>query len=64
MTIAQQAVVLFIFIFLQIAYGAFVSGTHSGLLFNTWPMYNGNIFPLIENKMIESFKVRADEILD
>ena len=40
---------LLLFIFIQIAYGAFVSGTHSGLLFNTWPMYNGNIFPLIEN---------------
>ena len=40
---------LLLLIFLQIAYGAFVSGTHSGLLFNTWPMYNGNIFPHIEN---------------
>ncbi len=40
---------LLILIFFQIAYGAFVSGTHSGLLFNTWPMYNGNIFPSIEN---------------
>ncbi len=38
-----------IFIFLQIAYGAFVSGTHSGLLFNTWPFYNGSMFPFIEN---------------
>jgi Uncharacterized protein required for cytochrome oxidase assembly len=44
-----------LFIFLQIAYGAFVSGTHSGLLFNTWPMYNGNIFPLIENKILSGF---------
>ncbi len=40
---------LFIFTFLQIAYGAFVSGTHSGLLFNTWPMYDGNILPFVEN---------------
>ena len=40
------------FIFFQIAYGGFVSGTHSGLLFNTWPMYNGNIFPLIENNTL------------
>ncbi len=40
---------LLFFIFIQIAYGAFVSGTHSGLSFNTWPMYNGYIFPLIEN---------------
>ena len=43
---------LLLLIFLQIAYGAFVSGTHSGLLFNTWPMYNGNIFPLIENNTL------------
>ena len=46
---------LFLFIFLQIAYGAFVSGTHSGLLFNTWPMYDGNIFPLIENNPLSGF---------
>ena len=46
---------LFLFIFLQIAYGAFVSGTHSGLLFNTWPMYDGNIFPLIENNLLNGF---------
>ena len=43
---------LLIFVFLQIAYGAFVSGTHSGLLYNTWPMYNGNIFPYIENNSL------------
>ena len=46
---------LFLFIFLQIAYGAFVSGTHSGLLFNTWPMYNDSIFPYIENKALSGF---------
>ena len=46
---------LLIFVFLQIAYGAFVSGTHSGLLFNTWPMYDGNIFPLIENNNLRGF---------
>ncbi len=40
---------LLISIFLQIAYGAFVSGTHSGLLFNTWPMYDGRLFPFIED---------------
>ena len=32
-------------IFFQIIYGAFVSGTDSGLLYNTWPYYNGNIVP-------------------
>ena len=43
---------LLLFIFFQIAYGAFVSGTHSGLLYNTWPMYDGYIFPLIENNSL------------
>ena len=44
---------MFLLIFLQIAYGAFVSGTHSGLLFNTWPTYNGKLFPAIENNEIK-----------
>ena len=43
---------LLLFIFFQIAYGAFVSGTHSGLIFNTWPTYDGNIFPLIESNSL------------
>ena len=47
---------LLLFIFIQIAYGAFVSGTHSGLSFNTWPMYDGNIFPLIENNNLRGIK--------
>ena len=46
----------------QIFYGAFVSGTHAGLTFNTWPTFNGSLIPkeafelspwlynLIENK--------------
>ena len=38
---------VFILIFLQIAYGAFVSGTDSGLLYNTWPLYNGTLWPEI-----------------
>ena len=42
-------IVIFIFICFQISYGAFVSGTHSGLIYNTWPLYNGNILPYIEN---------------
>ena len=45
-------IILFIFICFQISYGAFVSGTHSGLLYNTWPLYNGTIFPFIENTHI------------
>ena len=42
-------ITIFIFICFQISYGAFVSGTHSGLIYNTWPFYNGNILPYIEN---------------
>ena len=40
-------IAVFIFIFFQIAYGAFVSGTDSGLLYNTWPLYNGTLLPEI-----------------
>ena len=46
-------IILFTFICFQISYGAFVSGTHSGLLYNTWPLYNGNILPFIENTHIK-----------
>ena len=45
-------IIIFIFICFQISYGAFVSGTHSGLIYNTWPLYNGNILPYIENTQI------------
>ena len=34
-----------IFLFFQIFYGAFVSGTHSGLVSNTWPNYDGKLIP-------------------
>ena len=47
-------IILFLFICFQIAYGAFVSGTHSGLLYNTWPLYNGDIIPYIEDSQIMS----------
>ena len=45
-------IIIFIFISFQISYGAFVSGTHSGLIYNTWPLYNGNILPFFENTQI------------
>ncbi len=32
-------------LFFQIFYGAFVSGTHSGLMYNTWPDYNNKVIP-------------------
>ena len=40
-------IAVFLLIFFQIAYGAFVSGTDSGLLYNTWPLYNGTLLPEI-----------------
>ncbi len=43
----KVVVAVFILIFFQIIYGAFVSGTDSGLLYNTWPLYNGTLFPEI-----------------
>jgi len=43
----KTVIAVFILIFFQIAYGAFVSGTDSGLLYNTWPLYNGTLLPEI-----------------
>ncbi len=45
-------ITIFIFTCFQISYGAFVSGTHSGLIYNTWPLYNGNLLPFFENTQI------------
>tara|TARA_B100001250_G_scaffold378568_1_gene368492 strand:- start:508 stop:1530 length:1023 start_codon:yes stop_codon:yes gene_type:complete len=50
--------ILFIFIFFQIIYGAFVSGTDSGLLYNTWPLYNGSVVPgdlFLQNQYLYNF---------
>ena len=57
---------LFILIFFQILYGAFVSGTDSGLLYNTWPFYNGNVVPgdlIIQNRYLYSFFENKEFIL-
>ena len=43
----KTVIIVFALIFFQIAYGAFVSGTDSGLLYNTWPLYNGTVVPEI-----------------
>ena len=48
----SSLIILFIFICFQISYGAFVSGTHSGLIYNTWPLYNGSMLPFNENTQI------------
>ena len=45
-------IIIFIFITFQISYGAFVSGTHSGLIYNTWPLYNGSMLPFFENTQL------------
>jgi len=57
---------IFICIFFQILYGAFVSGTDSGLLYNTWPFYNGNLTPgdlIIQNRYLHSFFENKEFIL-
>ena len=57
---------LFILIFFQIIYGAFVSGTDSGLLYNTWPSYNGNLLPnimIVNNGYINNFFENKELIL-
>jgi len=57
---------LFVFIFIQIIYGAFVSGTDSGLLYNTWPFYNGNLVPgnlFIQNEYLYNFFENKDFIV-
>ena len=43
----KTVILVFVLVFFQIAYGAFVSGTDSGLLYNTWPLYNGTVIPEI-----------------
>jgi len=58
--------ILFIFIFIQIIYGAFVSGTDSGLLYNTWPFYNGNALPgdlFVKNTYLYNFFENGDFIV-
>ncbi len=57
---------LFIFICFQISYGAFVSGTDSGLLYNTWPNYNGSLVPndlIIKNIHLLNFFENEEFIL-
>ena len=44
-TRSRLLTILLFLIFFQILYGAFVSGTDAGLIFNTWPDFNGRIIP-------------------
>jgi len=52
---SKLLLIFFILIFFQISYGAFVSGTHSGLLYNTWPLYDNYLFPNVLNNSL--FKI-------
>ena len=52
---SKLLLIFLILIFFQISYGAFVSGTHSGLLYNTWPLYDNYLFPNALNNNI--FKI-------
>ena len=53
--LSKLLLIFFIFTFFQISYGAFVSGTHSGLVYNTWPLYDGYLIPNFLNN--SSFKI-------
>tara|TARA_B100000989_G_scaffold288293_1_gene258845 strand:- start:7 stop:990 length:984 start_codon:yes stop_codon:yes gene_type:complete len=47
-----------ILIFLQIIFGAFVSGMDAGKIYNTWPLMGNSYFP-DDNKIINLFKYSA-----
>ena len=47
-----------ILIFIQIIFGAFVSGMDAGKIYNTWPLMGNSYFP-DDNKMINLFKISA-----
>ena len=46
------------FIFLQIIFGAFVSGMDAGKIYNTWPLMGNNYFP-DDNNYLNLFKISA-----
>ena len=51
---SKLLLLFFILTFFQISYGAFVSGTHSGLLFNTWPLYDSHWIPnILKNNLFK-----------
>jgi cytochrome c oxidase assembly protein subunit 15 len=52
--LSKLLLIFFIFTFFQISYGAFVSGTHSGLVYNTWPLYDGYLIPnFLDNSLFK-----------
>ena len=50
--------IFIISIFLQIVFGAFVSGMDAGKIYNTWPLMGNSYFP-DDNKIINLFKLSA-----
>ena len=50
--------IFMILIFLQIVFGAFVSGMDAGKIYNTWPLMGNSYFP-DDNKIINLFKFSA-----
>ena len=50
--------IFIILIFLQIIFGAFVSGMDAGKIYNTWPLMGNSYFP-DDNKIINLFKLSA-----
>ena len=50
--------IFIITIFLQIVFGAFVSGMDAGKIYNTWPLMGNSYFP-DDNKIINLFKLSA-----
>ena len=63
---SKYFLILLVLIFIQIFYGAYVSGTDSGLLYNTWPNYNSNLIPsniFSENPLISNFFENGDFII-
>ncbi|MDC3162246.1 COX15/CtaA family protein [Candidatus Pelagibacter sp.] len=47
-----------ILIFIQIIFGAFVSGMDAGKIYNTWPLMGNSYFP-DDNKIVNLFKISA-----
>ena len=50
--------IFMILIFLQIVFGAFVSGMDAGKIYNTWPLMGNSYFP-DDNKIINLFEFSA-----
>ena len=50
--------IFMILIFLQIIFGAFVSGMDAGKIYNSWPLMGDSLFP-DDNKIINLFKFSA-----